>query len=170
MDSSEFNKPEGTPTDYPLLHQQATLLVSDEPDLIANLANLSALLNEHLHDINWVGFYLTSGAMANELVLGPFQGKVACIRIPFNQGVCGKAARTGQTQVVTDVHAIADHIACDAASNSEIVLPITVHNKVVAVLDIDSPSLGRFNHADQQGLEKLLPLLQNLNWTVADGK
>lgn len=170
MNSSEFNKPEGTPTDYPLLHQQATLLVSDEPDLIANLANLSALLNEHLHDINWVGFYLTSGAMANELVLGPFQGKVACVRIPFAQGVCGKAAYTGQTQVVADVHAITDHIACDTASNSEIVLPITVENKVVAVLDIDSPSLGRFNHADQQGLEKLLPLLQNLNWTVADGK
>lgn len=170
MDSSEFNKPEGTPTDYLLLHQQATLLVSNEPDLIANLANLSALLNEHLHDINWVGFYLTKGAMENELVLGPFQGKVACIRIPFNQGVCGKAARTGQTQVVEDVHAIADHIACDTASNSEIVIPITVGNKVVAVLDIDSPSPGRFNHADQLGLEKLLPLLQNLAWAVTDGK
>lgn len=170
MDTSVFNKPAGVPTDYPLLHQQAALLVSDEPSLIANLANLSALLNEHLHDINWVGFYLTTGVAANELVLGPFQGKVACVRIPFSQGVCGKAARTGQTQVVADVHAIADHIACDAASNSEIVVPITVNNKVVAVLDIDSPSVGRFDQADQQGLEKLLPLMQGLNWTLADAQ
>ena len=164
MNSSDFNKPAGTPTDYSLMQQQAAAIVSGEPNLMANLANLSALLNEHLTDINWVGFYLTTGPAADELVLGPFQGKVACLRIPFGKGVCGTAASTGQTQLVADVHAFSGHIACDAATNSEVVVPVTVAGKVVAVLDIDSPSMGRFNEADKQGLEGLLPVLQSLDW------
>lgn len=169
MNSSDYSKPAGTPTDYSLLHQQAAAIVSDEPNLMANLANLSALLNEHLQDINWVGFYLTTGSQANELVLGPFQGKVACVRIPFGKGVCGTAASSGETQLVDDVHAFSGHIACDSATNSEVVVPVRVAGKVVAVLDVDSPSLGRFNQTDQQGLEGLLPVLQGLDW-AANGK
>ncbi|RUO31800.1 GAF domain-containing protein [Aliidiomarina sedimenti] len=150
--------------DYPLLVEQAKAIVSDEPDLIANLANLSALLNDNLDDINWVGFYLADSA--DELVLGPFQGKVACVRIAIGKGVCGTAAAQQTTQRIADVHAFAGHIACDAASNSEIVLPIEVSGQVVAVLDIDSPSLDRFSAEDQQGLEALLPVIQGLNWAA----
>ncbi|RUO34937.1 GAF domain-containing protein [Aliidiomarina soli] len=150
--------------DYPLLVEQAKAIVSDEPHLIANLANLSALLNDNLEDINWVGFYLADSA--DELVLGPFQGKVACVRIAIGKGVCGTAAAQKTTQRIADVHAFAGHIACDAASNSEIVLPIEVAGQVVAVLDIDSPSLDRFSAADQQGLEALLPVIQGLNWAA----
>ena len=156
--------PQGVDTDYATVKQQAEALVAGEPNLIANLANISALLNEHLSDINWVGFYLTSKASPNELVLGPFQGRVACVRIPFGKGVCGTAASTQSTQVVEDVHAFPGHIACDAASNSEIVLPIVVSEQVVAVLDIDSPQHARFNQRDREGLEALLPLLGQLGW------
>lgn len=164
MNSSEYVKPEGDTTDYETLQVQAQAIVSGEPDLFANLANLSALLNEHLSDINWVGFYLTSPTDGDELVLGPFQGRVACVRIPFGKGVCGTAASSQTTQRVDDVHAFPGHIACDAASNSEIVIPIVVDGKVVAVLDIDSPLTGRFDTGDQQGLEALLPTLQKLSW------
>lgn len=139
--------------EWQTLITQADSLTRGEGNLIANLANLSALLNEFLATINWCGFYLTEG---EQLVLGPFQGKAACIRIPFGKGVCGTAAATAQVQRVADVHAFSGHIACDAASESEIVLPICVDGVVVAVLDIDSPIQGRFSETDQQGLEALV--------------
>ncbi|RAJ98949.1 GAF domain-containing protein [Aliidiomarina maris] len=165
MNSDDFARAAGTPTDYALMSQQAEAITAGEPNLYANLANLSALLNEHLDHINWVGFYLTTGNDNNELVLGPFQGKVACVRIPFGRGVCGTAASSQQTQLVADVHAFPGHIACDSASNSEIVIPIVVNDQVVAVLDIDSPQHNRFSEQDQQGLERLLPMLQQLGWS-----
>lgn len=164
MSSHDLVRPQGDDTDYATLKKQAEALVFGEADLIANLANLTALLNEHLSDINWVGFYLTHSATPDELILGPFQGRVACVRIPFGKGVCGTAASTQSIQVVADVHAFAGHIACDTASNSEIVLPIVVGGRVVAVLDIDSPKHARFNQHDREGLESLLPLLSELDW------
>ncbi|MEQ9663781.1 MAG: GAF domain-containing protein [Parasphingopyxis sp.] len=131
-------------------------LTADEPDAIANMANAAALLWEYLPEINWAGFYrLVDG----ELVLGPFQGKAACIRIPLGQGVCGTAARTRETQLVEDVHAFPGHIACDAASRSEIVVPIVVDGELIGVLDIDSPAKARFDSADQKGCEALVSLL-----------
>ncbi|MCL5255098.1 MAG: GAF domain-containing protein [Gammaproteobacteria bacterium] len=141
--------------------KQLDALTADEPDLIANLANISAFLYDQLADLNWLGFYLSQG---DELVLGPFQGKVACVRIPFGKGVCGTAASSREVQRVADVHAFAGHIACDSASNSEIVLPVIVNDRVVAVLDIDSPSLNRFSAEDEAGLSLLMPLLASLNW------
>ena len=141
--------------------QQVSGLVSGEPDLIANLSNVSALLNQYLSDINWVGFYIMRDG---ELVLGPFQGKVACIRIPVGRGVCGAAAATRETQRIDDVHAFPGHIACDGASNSELVVPIIVNDKVVAVLDIDSPKHGRFTVELQQEMEAVVKVLEGLNW------
>lgn len=137
------------PADYALLAEQLSGLLEGERDVTANLANASALLNEALEDLNWVGFYLRRG---EELVLGPFQGRVACIRIPLGQGVCGTAAALDEIQLVPDVHQFPGHIACDGASNSEIVLPLHSGGKVVAVLDIDSPSLNRFQPSDREGL------------------
>jgi L-methionine (R)-S-oxide reductase len=142
--------------------QQVSGLVSGEPDLIANLSNVSALLNQHLSDINWVGFYIMRD---NELVLGPFQGKVACIRIPVGRGVCGTAAATRETQRIDDVHAFPGHIACDGASNSELVVPIIVNDNVVAVLDIDSPKHARFTVEIQQEIEAVVDVLKTLNWS-----
>ncbi|WP_419148231.1 GAF domain-containing protein [Pseudoalteromonas 'SMAR'] len=136
---------------YHSLVKQAQGLISGEHNMIANMANLSALLFTSLEDINWAGFYLTDSD--DELVLGPFQGNPACIRIPFGKGVCGTAAAQASTQLVADVHAFAGHIACDAASNSEIVIPVFKDGKVIAVLDIDSPSLARFDEQDKAGLE-----------------
>lgn len=141
--------------------QQISGLVHGEPDLIANLSNISALLNEYLADINWVGFYIMR---EGELVLGPFQGKVACIRIPVGRGVCGAAAATRTTQRVDDVHAFPGHIACDSASNSELVVPIIVNDRVVAVLDIDSPEYARFTPEIQQEMEAIADVLATLNW------
>ena len=141
--------------------QQVSGLVSGEPDLIANLSNVSALLNQYLSDINWVGFYIMRDG---ELVLGPFQGKVACIRIPVGRGVCGAAAATRETQRIDDVHAFPGHIACDGASNSELVVPIIVNDKVVAVLDIDSPKHGRITVEVQQEMEAVVKVLEGLNW------
>ncbi|NQZ48808.1 MAG: GAF domain-containing protein [Moritella sp.] len=138
---------------YQRLAQQADALMAEESHLIANLANLSALLFMELEDINWVGFYLYEN---DELVLGPFQGQPACIRIPVGRGVCGTAASTLQTQLVTDVHDFPGHIACDAASNSEVVVPIVVNDKLIGVLDIDSPSIGRFDNDDLVGAELLV--------------
>tara|TARA_R110001583_G_scaffold28426_2_gene100886 strand:- start:22289 stop:22819 length:531 start_codon:yes stop_codon:yes gene_type:complete len=135
--------------DYQLLTQQALSLIEGEMDLIANLSNISALLNMNMTDINWVGFYLLRD---NQLVLGPFQGNVACVRIALDKGVCGKAFSTNTIQRISDVHAFPGHIACDAASSSEIVLPINVDGKTYAVLDIDSPMLDRFTETDQKGL------------------
>src|SRR5436853_834938 len=131
-------------------------LVSGEPDAIANMANASALIFESLPDVNWVGFYRNVGG---ELVLGPFQGRAACIRIPFGQGVCGAAAATRQVQLVEDVHAFPGHIACDSASNSEIVVPIVRDGELLAVLDLDSPKTGRFSEEDEAGCVKLAEIL-----------
>ncbi|MEZ7862567.1 MAG: GAF domain-containing protein [Aeromonadaceae bacterium] len=147
---------------YDSLLLQLQALIEGESDLTANLANTSALLNLALEDLNWVGFYLLKSP--NELVLGPFQGKPACLRIPVGKGVCGTAVASGQTQRVADVHAFAGHIACDGASNSEIVLPIFAQGRVVAVLDIDSPSLDRFDAEDQAGLERVATALEKLCW------
>ena len=141
---------------YELLVLQAKGLLQGERDVIANLANVSALLNLALAEINWAGFYLLRG---EELVLGPFQGKPACVRIPVGKGVCGSAAATGETQLVRDVHDFPGHIACDGASRSEIVIPVFAEGKLVAVLDIDSPLLARFEEKDKEGLRELARLL-----------
>ncbi|HWI85155.1 MAG TPA: GAF domain-containing protein [Sphingomonas sp.] len=131
-------------------------LTAGEPDPIANMANAAALLWEYLPDLNWAGFYRNVGG---ELVLGPFQGKAACIRIPFGTGVCGAAAATQETQLVEDVHAFPGHIACDAASASELVVPIMIDGELLGVLDLDSPTRGRFDQEDQAGCEALVALL-----------
>ena len=139
---------------YQSLVKQTESLITGESNVIANMANISALLFTSLEDINWAGFYLMDSP--EELVLGPFQGNPTCIRIPVGKGVCGTAAQTQQTQLIEDVHAFAGHIACDAASNSEVVVPIFKDGKVFAVLDIDSPSIARFDADDQAGLEALV--------------
>ena len=131
-------------TDTTLI-EQARALVSGEPNPIANAANLSALLMQGLPDLNWCGFYFFDG---NELVLGPFQGKPACLRIPLNRGVCGHAATTREIQVVDDVHQFAGHIACDAASRAELVVPLIREGELIGVLDLDSPRQSRFNADD----------------------
>ncbi len=136
----------------------AEALTADEPDAIANMANVAALLWEYLPDLNWAGFYRNVG---DELVLGPFQGKAACIRIPFGKGVCGAAAATRETQLVEDVHAFPGHIACDAASRSELVVPILDGDRVVAVIDLDSPNAARFDHEDAAGIESIARMLTN---------
>ena len=137
-------------TDYEALCMKLSALLDGVPHRIANLANASALIYESLEDLNWAGFYLLEG---ETLVLGPFQGRPACIEIPMGRGVCGTAAQTGQTQLVPDVHLFPGHIACDSASNSEIVVPLRIDGKVVGVLDLDSPWPGRFTDEDQAGLE-----------------
>lgn len=131
----------------------AQALTDGEPDAIANMANLSALIGQYLPNLNWSGFYRMVG---DELVLGPFQGKAACIRIPLGKGVCGTAAQTRTTQLVEDVHAFPGHIACDAASRSEIVVPLVKDDKLIGVLDLDSPIPARFDAQDQAGLEALV--------------
>ena len=134
-------------------------LVSGETDAVANMANAAALIWETLPDLNWAGFYRNLGG---ELVLGPFQGRPACIRIKFGEGVCGVAAETRQVQRVEDVHAFPGHIACDSASNSEIVVPIVRDGKLIAVLDLDSPKTGRFSEEDGAGCVKLAEILANV--------
>nr|WP_317892749.1 GAF domain-containing protein [uncultured Sphingomonas sp.] len=131
-------------------------LTADEPDAIANMANAAALLWEYLPDLNWSGFYRN---VADELVLGPFQGKAACIRIPFGKGVCGAAASSRETQRVEDVHLFPGHIACDAASRSELVVPIVHDGRLLGVLDLDSPSPARFDAEDAAGCEMLMQRL-----------
>lgn len=145
--------------DYPALLAQAAALVEGVPYRVANLANVSALLWQNLPQINWAGFYLREG---DSLILGPFQGKPACIRIPLGKGVCGTAAEENRTVRVEDVHCFPGHIACDADSNSEIVIPLRREGQVWAVLDIDSPLLGRFSPEDQAGLEALAGLLEKI--------
>jgi GAF domain-containing protein len=138
---------------YDDLVQQARGLIAGEPDRIANAANFSALVFNSLPDINWCGFYLFDGS---ELVVGPFQGKPACIRIALGRGVCGTAAQTRQTQLIRDVHAFEGHIACDAASQSEIVVPLVkADGSLFGVWDVDSPSVGRFDEDDRAGMEAL---------------
>lgn len=135
---------------YAELAAYARALVDGESDRVANAANLSALVKATVPDLNWVGFYFFDGA---ELVVGPFQGLPACIRIPLDRGVCGAAARTRETQRVDDVHAVADHIACDGATNSELVVPLVLDGELIGVFDLDSERLARFTDDDQRGLE-----------------
>ena len=152
----------GKAEQYAQLVEQARALVAGESDRIANAANLSALVYHALPDLNWVGFYFYDG---NELVVGPFQGLPACVRIPLDKGVCGAAARSGQTQRVDDVHAFPGHIACDAASRSELVVPLfcdhadgdaaRIGPSLIGVFDLDSPLSGRFDVEDQRGIEEI---------------
>ena len=147
-------------TDYETLIAQADALTNGVPHRIANLANVSALIFETLEDLNWAGFYLLEG---ETLVLGPFQGKPACIEIPVSRGVCGAAVREDRSQLVPDVHAFSGHIACDCASRSELVVPLHKDGGVFGVLDLDSPILSRFTEADREGMERLARRLeQNL--------
>jgi len=142
---------------YQTLEAQVIALIADEQDFIANMANISALLFEALVSVNWVGFYRV---IDDQLVLGPFQGKVACLRIPIGKGVCGTAAETGGTQRIADVHLFSGHIACDVDSNAEIVVPVKVNGKVVAVFDIDSIDFNRFDDQDQLGIETIVKHLE----------
>ncbi|XUA20818.1 GAF domain-containing protein [Citrobacter sp. OP27] len=150
MSKSEF---------YADLNRDFQALMAGETSFLATLSNTSALLYERLTDVNWAGFYLLEG---DTLVLGPFQGKIACVRIPVGRGVCGTAVSENRVQRVEDVHAFAGHIACDAASNSEIVLPLVVNGKIIGVLDIDSPEYSRFSTEDEQGLSELVDHLEKL--------
>ncbi|MGF1755868.1 GAF domain-containing protein [Vibrio makurazakiensis] len=144
---------------YQRLTKQASALIESETDLIANLANISALLYMELDELNWAGFYLMKD---DELVLGPFQGQPACVRIPVGRGVCGTAVSTNTVQRIHDVHEFEGHIACDAASNSEIVIPFSINGKITGVLDIDSPNIGRFSEIDEEGLTFLMAEVENL--------
>lgn len=150
MSKSEF---------YADLNRDFQALMAGETSFLATLSNTSALLYERLTDVNWAGFYLLEG---DTLVLGPFQGKIACVRIPVGRGVCGTAVSENRVQRVEDVHAFAGHIACDAASNSEIVLPLVVNGEIIGVLDIDSPEYSRFSTEDEQGLRELVDHLEKL--------
>ena len=145
---------------YDLLAAQLESLLADERDFIANAAQFAAFLFHELEGLNWAGFYLNK---YEELVLGPFQGKVACVRIPFGRGVCGAAASSRQTQRVEDVHAFPGHIACDSASNSELVVPLVKGGRLIGVLDLDSPRLARFGVEDQLGIERLAAIFLRLS-------
>jgi GAF domain-containing protein len=145
-------KADAKPQLYAQLQSQLRSLFEGETDFIANAANLSSLLYHSLPDLNWAGFYLSKG---EELVLGPFQGKPACVRIPIGQGVCGTAAQQRQTILVDNVHDFPGHIACDSASNSEVVVPLIKHERLLGVLDLDSPSFARFDDEDARGLNQL---------------
>jgi L-methionine (R)-S-oxide reductase len=148
------------PEQYAELASQARGLLHGERDRIANAANFSALIYGALPDLNWAGFYFFDG---RELVVGPFQGKPACVRIALDKGVCGAAATTRQTQVVRDVHAFPGHIACDAASRSEIVVPLVADGELIGVFDVDSPEIARFDDDDRAGMEQLVKIyLQSL--------
>lgn len=145
---------------YQLMNAQLKSLIEDVPHRIANMANASALLYSTLEDLNWAGFYLMENGI---LVLGPFQGKTACIEIRVGKGVCGTAVERDEVMLVEDVHQFPGHIACDSASNSEIVLPIHADGKIIGVLDIDSPSLARFDEEDRAGLEEFVRIFEQ-NW------
>lgn len=144
--------PADKPPFYAALAAQAAALLQGEHDRVANAANLAALLWLQLPDLNWAGFYFFDG---RELVVGPFQGKPACVRIALGKGVCGTAAASRETQIVADVNAFAGHIACDVASQSEIVIPLLRGDELLGVLDLDSPKLARFDQADRQGLQRI---------------
>ncbi|MBE6954378.1 MAG: GAF domain-containing protein [Ruminococcaceae bacterium] len=145
--------------DYTACHAALKALVEGVPHRIANLANASALLYDQLDEINWAGFYLMK---EGKLVLGPFQGKPACIEIPVGKGVCGTAVAIGETQLVPNVHEFPGHIACDGASNSEIVVPICKNGEIIGVLDIDSPRFERFSEQDKEGLQTFVHILEEL--------
>lgn len=144
-------------TNYNLLTKQLQSLIEDEQNLIAILSNTSAILNDNLDQINWVGFYLIKN---EELILGPFQGHPACVHIAIGKGVCGTAVAEDKTQLVKDVHAFPGHIACDANSKSEIVIPIHVNDEIIGVLDIDAPITDRFTNEDKEGLEVIVKVLE----------
>ena len=144
-------------TDYSVLNKELRALISGVPHKIANLANAASLLYNSLDDLNWAGFYLMEKGI---LVLGPFMGKPACIEIPVGKGVCGTAVAENKTQLVYNVHEFAGHIACDSASNSEIVVPLRKGGSIIGVLDIDSPTVGRFSEADKAGLEDFAKILE----------
>ncbi|QUX97919.1 GAF domain-containing protein [Marinomonas sp. CT5] len=151
---------------YQALNSQLAALLSDERDFICNAAQFSAFVMQTVADLNWSGFYFVRG---EELVLGPYVGKVACTRIPFGRGVCGAAAATLQTQRIEDVHAFDGHIACDAASASEVVIPVVVDGQLIAVFDMDSPKVGRFSAMDQAGLESFVTTFINatdMTWSI----
>lgn len=148
-------------TDYRTLNEQLSALVQGVPHRIANLANAAALLYHAMDGLNWAGFYLLENGV---LVLGPFQGRPACIEIPVGRGVCGTAAAENRTQLVEDVHQFPGHIACDSASNSEIVIPIHGGGQVAGVLDLDSPHVGRFTEEDRAGLEEFVRILEAEVW------
>lgn len=151
--------PAEKPLMYRLLKTQLTALIDGVPYLTANLANASALLNSALKEINWVGFYFLEGDI---LVLGPFQGNPACVEIKSRNGVCGTAVAKDEIQLVKNVHEFPGHIACDSASNSEIVIPIHANGKVIGVLDIDSPVLARFDEEDRDGLAEIVNVLEGM--------
>lgn len=159
MKSLSFQYPDNKKILYNLVNLQLKGLIDQVPHKIANLANASALLGQALKDINWVGFYLLED---NQLILGPFQGKPACIEIPVGNGVCGTAVLNDEVMLVKNVHEFPGHIACDSASNSEIVLPIHANGKVVGVLDIDSPLLARFDEDDKNGLSEFAKILEQI--------
>jgi GAF domain-containing protein len=146
------------PEAYRQLQDAADALTSGEPDGVANMANIAALLWDFLPDLNWAGFYRV---VDGELVLGPFMGRPACIRIPLGKGVCGTAAADGATQLVSDVHAFPGHIACDSVTNSELVVPVLRNGDAIAVIDLDSPSKARFDEEDRQGLERLAKIISD---------
>lgn len=146
---------------YDCLKLQVMGLTDDVPHFIANMSNISALLNDALENINWVGFYFMKNG---GLVLGPFQGKPACIEIAVGRGVCGTAVEKDEVQLVYDVHQFPGHIACDGASNSEIVIPMHVNGQIVGVLDIDSPLIGRFTEEDKNGLTAIVEMIENMSW------
>ncbi len=159
MEQIKYDYPQSKTELYAIIKDQLLAITEDIPHPIANLSNISALLNQAMPDINWVGFYMMHNG---KLVLGPFQGKVACVEIAVGKGVCGTAVEKDEVQLVPDVHAFPGHIACDGASRSEIVLPIHKGGEVVGVLDIDSPLPGRFTQEDKDGLLTIIPIIENL--------
>lgn len=156
MYAFEIDQNTPKPQLYDDLHSAALALVEGEPDSVANMASVAALIAQFLPGLNWAGFYRM---VEGELVLGPFVGKPACIRIPLGSGVCGTAAARGETQLVADVHAFPGHIACDAASQSELVVPVIHEGRVTHVIDLDSPHLARFDSEDRDGIERLAKML-----------
>ena len=152
----DMSTPDAKRASYGLLVAQVRAVLEGERDWLANLAQFAALVHQSVPDLNWAGFYMARG---QELVLGPFQGKVACVRIPFTRGVCGACASTRQVQRVEDVHAFPGHIACDSASNSELVLPVVVGDRLVAVFDLDSPLIARFEAEDARGFAQAVAVL-----------
>lgn len=155
-DTLDMSTPAAKRASYELLAAQARSLIEGERDMVANLAQFSALVWQSVPGLNWAGFYLARG---QELVVGPFQGKVACVRIPFSKGVCGACARSREIQLVEDVHAFPGHIACDSASNSELVLPVVAGDRLVAVFDLDSPHRARFDADDAHGFAAAVQVL-----------
>ena len=155
-DTLDMSTPDAKRASYDLLLAQVRSVLEGERDWLANLAQFSALVYQSVPHLNWAGFYMARG---QELVVGPFQGKVACVRIPFTRGVCGACASTRRIQLVEDVHAFPGHIACDSASNSELVLPVLVGDRLVAVFDLDSPLAARFDAEDSRGFEAAVAVL-----------